>query len=194
LWLLAAPLLKSKGGCDFMSALAVRQVLCTDNSVYERLGKVFEEKHKKFMYIAGRYLGRENAEDAVQEAFVRAISKSFQYREEASLYTWVTRILINFCFEQFRGSAQKRNLSSKEFVPTDLDELSQGSEDTEDTVIKSIDYHMYLSMMKKNHRIAVLSSLHGMSGTNNSKNKALRRRGYIEVCEKIGIAYRSSSR
>ena len=40
---------------------------------------------------------RSDAEDAVQEAFLRAYRSRASFRQDASLWTWVYRILLNTC-------------------------------------------------------------------------------------------------
>jgi RNA polymerase sigma-70 factor, ECF subfamily len=48
--------------------------------------------------VALNMLGnRSDAEDAVQEAFLRAYRSRATFRQDASLWTWVYRILLNTC-------------------------------------------------------------------------------------------------
>jgi RNA polymerase sigma-70 factor (ECF subfamily) len=48
--------------------------------------------------VALNMLGnRSDAEDAVQEAFLRAYRSRNTFRQDASLWTWVYRILLNTC-------------------------------------------------------------------------------------------------
>jgi RNA polymerase sigma-70 factor (ECF subfamily) len=49
-----------------------------------------------------------DAEDAVQEAFLRAYRARGEFREGAALYTWVTRILINTCYDVGRRRVTRR--------------------------------------------------------------------------------------
>ena len=39
------------------------------------------------------------AEDVLQEAYVRAFSRLSDFRGEASIYTWLTRIVVNEAIE-----------------------------------------------------------------------------------------------
>jgi RNA polymerase sigma-70 factor, ECF subfamily len=50
-----------------------------------------------------------DAEDAVQEAFLRAYRARSDFRAGAALYTWVTRILINACYDVGRRRAVRRD-------------------------------------------------------------------------------------
>jgi RNA polymerase sigma-70 factor (ECF subfamily) len=61
-----------------------------------------------------------DAEDAVQEAFVRAYRGRTSFRHGASLWTWVYRILINTCYDMGRRRATRRGEE-----PLDLQETSQ---------------------------------------------------------------------
>src|SRR3954452_12522200 len=49
-----------------------------------------------------------DAEDAVQEAYVLAFTHIDQFREAASLVTWLSRIVLN---EAFRRLRQRRNMA-----------------------------------------------------------------------------------
>lgn len=50
-----------------------------------------------------------DAEDAVQEAFVRAFRSREAFRHGATLYTWVCRILINTCYDMGRRRTSRRD-------------------------------------------------------------------------------------
>ena len=49
---------------------------------------------------------RSDAEDAVQEAFLRAYRSRGSFRQDATLWTWVYRILLNTC----RDIGRKRSI------------------------------------------------------------------------------------
>lgn len=62
-----------------------------------------------------------DAEDAVQEAFLRAYRARGEFREGAALFTWVTRILINTCYDVGRRRATRRGDTSMDAdVPLEL--------------------------------------------------------------------------
>ena len=58
-----------------------------------------------------------DAEDAVQEAFVRAYRSRASFREGAALATWVYRILINTCYDIGRKRASRKNESDLDADP-----------------------------------------------------------------------------
>jgi RNA polymerase sigma-70 factor, ECF subfamily len=52
---------------------------------------------------------RSDAEDAVQEAFLRAYKNRQSFRSDAALWTWVYRILLNACYDIGRNRAARRD-------------------------------------------------------------------------------------
>lgn len=57
---------------------------------------------------------RDDAEDLVQEAFVRAYQNLHRYRDEAKFTTWLLRIVTNLCTDQARMSQRRNNLELQE--------------------------------------------------------------------------------
>lgn len=62
------------------------------------------ERHNQRLYRVARTLLRNDteAEDAVQEAYLRAFANLSEFRGEASLATWLTRITLNECLGRKR--------------------------------------------------------------------------------------------
>jgi len=83
------------------------------------------EQHQSFAYaVAFRFTGHEEeAEDIVQEAFVRLWKNLKTYRQEVKLTTWLYRIIANLCldFLKSRRGKEKRNREdlSKGYVIAD---------------------------------------------------------------------------
>jgi RNA polymerase sigma-70 factor, ECF subfamily len=66
-----------------------------DLAAFETL---FASHGPRMKSLALNMLGnRSDAEDAVQEAFLRAYRSRASFRQDASLWTWVYRILLNTC-------------------------------------------------------------------------------------------------
>jgi RNA polymerase sigma-70 factor, ECF subfamily len=57
---------------------------------------------------------RDDAEDIVQEAFVRAYQNLHKYRDEAKFTTWLLRIVTNLCTDQARMSQRRQALEQQE--------------------------------------------------------------------------------
>ena len=69
--------------------------------------KVFEEIYRRFgdrmKSVAWNHLGNvADAEDAVQETFLKVHRAASTYTGEASISTWLFRILVNTCFDALR--------------------------------------------------------------------------------------------
>jgi RNA polymerase sigma-70 factor (ECF subfamily) len=67
------------------------------------------ERYTRMVYrTAYRLLGSaEEAEDAAQEAFVRAYVKLGSYREDTSFRAWLLAITTNRCIDRYRTRAQQ---------------------------------------------------------------------------------------
>ncbi len=63
------------------------------------------KKYSNAMYIvAMRFLkNSEDAEDAMQEAFINAFQRIHQYRAEVTFGSWLKRIVINKCLDQLKA-------------------------------------------------------------------------------------------
>jgi RNA polymerase sigma-70 factor, ECF subfamily len=68
------------------------------------------ENHQSFAYaVAFRFTGNEDdAEDLVQEAFIKLWKNLKSYRREIKLSTWLYRILVNLCLDFLKSGSTKR--------------------------------------------------------------------------------------
>lgn len=71
--------------------------------------RVVVETQQAFAYaVAYRFVGEAGeAEDIVQEAFVRLWRNLHQYRPEVKLSTWLYRIIANLCLDFLKSRPQK---------------------------------------------------------------------------------------
>ncbi|CAN5732726.1 RNA polymerase sigma factor SigW [soil metagenome] len=86
---------------------AIQRVLTGDRDAY----RVLMERHFHAVHrIAFRITGDpEDAEEAAQEAFLRAYSKLASFRMDSTFSTWITRIAMNTAFNLVER--RKRDLS-----------------------------------------------------------------------------------
>jgi RNA polymerase sigma-70 factor, ECF subfamily len=84
---------------------------CTDSELLaahragdaHAFGELAARYHSRLWGVAVRILHHpEDAADAVQEALVAAYRRADGYRGEATVRTWLTRILINGCIDRLR--------------------------------------------------------------------------------------------
>ncbi len=80
----------------------------TREQVFERL---IEEKLGMLRGTAMRILGSPaDVDDAVQQALMTAWRKYDAFRGQSEFATWVTRILINVCYDMVRDRARERDV------------------------------------------------------------------------------------
>ena len=96
----------------------VQAVRTGDMSAFEKLLRKYD---RKLLRIALNVLHNvEDAEDAVQEAFVKAYQKLDQFRADAKFSTWLTRIVLNQSFMKLR----KQRTAREQSIDTDFHEKS----------------------------------------------------------------------
>jgi RNA polymerase sigma factor (sigma-70 family) len=73
------------------------------------LKALFDLFSKKMYKICLRYTrNKEEAEDILQEGFIKVFQNIKHFRKESAIETWITRIMINTCISQIR---KERNIS-----------------------------------------------------------------------------------
>ena len=94
------------------TSLAVRQQSAVTNSE-KVLEEMYLELRPRFLVLAYSILrNREDAEDAVQEAFVSAHRSFPDFEGRSALPTWLTRIVVNASLMQFRKRKSSRLVAS----------------------------------------------------------------------------------
>src|SRR5512146_2803293 len=66
---------------------------------------------------------REDAEDVVQDAFLKAYGNLNQFQEQSKFYTWLVRIAVNEALMKLRRRRPERMVSLDEDVKTDEDSI-----------------------------------------------------------------------
>ena len=87
-------------GVAISDAVAVKRTLAGEREAY----RVLVERHSQYVYrLAYRMTGnKEDAEEVVQEAFLRAYQKLQQFAGNANFATWVYRIAANYAIDRLR--------------------------------------------------------------------------------------------
>lgn len=83
-----------------------------DFSAFERLF----ERHRDLVYRYAYQMAprRDDAEDIVQEVFIKAYQNLKRYRDEAKFTTWLLRITANYGTDRARMSNRRQNLEKRE--------------------------------------------------------------------------------
>ncbi|MCL4821070.1 MAG: sigma-70 family RNA polymerase sigma factor [Vicinamibacteria bacterium] len=77
----------------------------------------------RLLSAARRLLGNEqDAQDALQEAFLAALAALDGFRGEARLSTWLHRILVNACLMRLRGRSRRAEQPIEDLLPRFLED------------------------------------------------------------------------
>ena len=72
----------------------------------------------RLLSVARRFLGNnEDAQDAVQDAFIRAFKAIHTFEARAQLHTWLHRILVNTALMKLRERRRRPTESIEELLP-----------------------------------------------------------------------------
>jgi RNA polymerase sigma-70 factor (ECF subfamily) len=73
----------------------------------------------RLLSVARRFLGNnEDAQDAVQDSFIRAFKAIHTFESRAQLHTWLHRILVNTALMKLRERRRRPTESIEELLPT----------------------------------------------------------------------------
>jgi RNA polymerase sigma-70 factor (ECF subfamily) len=86
----------------------VRRIVAGDRASFELLMRRCNAR----LYRLARAVLRDDAEaeDALQEAYLSAYRALGQYRGDAALSTWLSRLVLNECMSRVRKTARRQNL------------------------------------------------------------------------------------
>jgi RNA polymerase sigma-70 factor (ECF subfamily) len=86
-----------------------RLVAAGDRSAFEHLMRLYNRR----LYRLARATLRDDAEaeDALQDAYLAAFRTIAQFRGEATLSTWLSRLVLNECFSRQRRGARRDNIA-----------------------------------------------------------------------------------
>jgi len=127
---------------------------------------LFEQYAGRMMTICLRYsCDRPEAEDMLQEAFIKIFSHIGQYKFEGSFEGWIKRIVVNCALKMIQKKRIRfSELSNQDLIPTQTDSYALSSL-TEDELLKLISklpdgyrivFNLYVMEEYSHDEIAVL--------------------------------------
>ena len=93
----------------------------------------------RLLAVARRFLGNDqDAQDAVQDAFIRAYKAIHTFESRAQLYTWLHRILVNTALMKLRERRRRPTESIEDLLPAYVSNGHQAvaSRDWSDAVLE----------------------------------------------------------
>lgn len=99
-------------------------------SAFEELVNLYE---RKIFRLARHITGNmEEAEDVLQETFLKAFTHLDQFQGDSKFYTWLVRIAVNEALMKLRKRNSARSVSLDEMIDTDENLIPREVEDWED--------------------------------------------------------------
>ena len=99
----------------------VRRAKRGDDAAFEELVRRYDRN--VFRIAQHITQNREDAEDVVQDAFLKAYGNLAQFQEQSKFYTWLVRIAVNEALMRLRRRRPERMVSLDEDVKTEDDSL-----------------------------------------------------------------------
>jgi RNA polymerase sigma-70 factor (ECF subfamily) len=72
----------------------------------------YRDSYARLRTTASRYVAWQDADDMVQDAFVRALQAGSRFRHDASPLTWLHRIVVNTCLDEGRRGRRRDRISA----------------------------------------------------------------------------------
>ncbi|MFL9867047.1 RNA polymerase sigma factor [Paraburkholderia fungorum] len=114
---------------------AVRRIVAGDRLAFELLMRQYNRR----LYRLARATLRDGteAEDALQAAYLSAYRSIGRFRGDATLLTWLTRLVLNECYGRLRREARRQNVIPMVDANThvDIDAMIAQDSDSPDKVL-----------------------------------------------------------
>lgn len=152
------------GQCADADAALVGSILAGEAHAFERMMR----QHNRRLFRVARSILRDDseAEDAVQEGYIKAHRALSGFRGEARLSTWLTRIIVNQALERRR----RRPAAAAASADVDVDAVmaSQAVPDTPETLAMRADLRRLIEQsidaLPQTYRsVFILSAVEGLS-------------------------------
>ena len=113
----------------------MEQPLTTGRAEPLDLAALVEEHGDHLLRLCTLYLGDvSQAEDAVQDTFLRALQAWPKFRGESTVETWLVRIAINVCKNQLRSPWRTRRVPAEALEGLN----TEAPEPEDDTLVKAV--------------------------------------------------------
>src|SRR3977135_35881 len=117
-----------------VAAVPVTEELALVRAAKQGDDKAFEELVRRYdrnVFRIAQHItqNREDAEDVVQDAFLKAYGNLAQFQEQSKFYTWLVRIAVNEALMKLRRRKPERTVSLDEEIKTEDDSVPREVED-----------------------------------------------------------------
>ena len=147
----------------------IRRARLDDTSAYEELVRRYYSKIYGLVY--GMVSNREDAEDVVQEVFVKAWKALRHFREQSGFYTWIYRIAVNRTINFRKKRNRRRTVDLEEFDPDIKQAESYKEFSSKGSVLRKMNLSEFQKKMNealetlsdKHRAVVVMHDVQGMS-------------------------------
>lgn len=144
----------------------VRRIVAGDRQAFESLMR----QSNRRLYRLARAVLRDatEAEDALQEAYLAAYRSMDRFRGEASLSTWLARLVLNECLGRTRRDSRRQNVIPLVSADSEIETVPAGDTDLPDRVAQRVQMRALLeekldALPEDFHVVFVLRSVEEMS-------------------------------
>jgi len=123
--------------------------------------QLFEKYSSRMMAICIRYSDtRQDAEDLLQDGFIKIFSKIGSFKGNSTLSTWMSRVLINMAINRL-------NRDKRRFKETSLEDEYMNYDDSDVDLPEDVDGQAVLNTMKElPEKYEVVLNLYAIDGMN----------------------------
>lgn len=132
---------------------------CADGDalVFEEIYRRFGERMKS---IAFNHLGTiADAEDAVQETFLKIHRAASTYTGEAAFSTWIYRILVNTCYDLLRKRKRRGDEAPIDDLPPHIEKTATAVDDLKRIALR----RMLAGLSEQRRTVFTLFEIEGLS-------------------------------
>lgn len=131
---------------------------------------LYRQYHPLILRVAQGIMGnRQDAEDAVQEIFIRVLTRIDQLQDEASLSWWIRVLAVNVCRDMLRKRNRQHTESYEELCATGgtaIDNEASSVSQDEELIMRELleDLQRKIGCLKKEHqKLITLRYIDGLS-------------------------------
>ena len=162
----------------YSDAEIISKVLSGEIKLYE----ILVRRYNSFLYKIGRsyHYNHHDTEDLMQEAYISAYCNLKKFEQRASFKTWLTRLMLNHCYQKKHKLSYANEIVTGEPVTERQDSLPQFSNNKDQMINKELgsvienallqipeDYRMVFTLRELNSlSIAETASALGLSEAN----------------------------
>src|SRR5581483_8953240 len=151
---------------DWSDEEVVRRVLDGETALYELLMR----RHNQRLYRVARAILRDDAEaeDVMQDAYVRAYQNLASFEGRARFVTWLTRIAVHEALARSRKRARFQSIDSSEGCQGDamnsvISTSRSPEQETYDRELSGVLEEAVLSLSEEHRLVFMLRDVEGMS-------------------------------